>query len=494
MNTVPPLTIIDGSRSLLAGLSQNRASAGQGAGSLLSAGSLLQATVVAADNTNQFTLDIAGGRFQVASQIPLYVGQTLELQVASSKDGLQLQFVQDSLGQTLGRSLASGSSEINNNIFSLLQDLPPEQINQLDKASHEIIARFRNTIDQFLTPADSGKAHLNRLLERITASLVNTGSPGNSQAIRMELQQMLQEFGQLLQPQEGMGLSQQIAFAALPAERLQLYATLQQFAGQNGSAASGEPKQTFQQLLQMMQIDAGDFLSLERLPVALTRLQEKLTDLMQFWQSSAPPHGSSAASVAEKLQQLVDALGLRMEALLATGKAGEAQQNLKATLSQMLQSPLSSASAVEQGQQVLRNIEFMQLAQVQLLRQDIFFFPLPLPFLDQGFVLVENYREQLKENQLDGDQPLNFSVYLKMEPLGNLRVDFLHGGEGLYIRFHSSSKTTRDFLALFGDELRQAIPAPPIRQVSFVDDAVDPLTVLVQKSGIDQETLFSATI
>ena len=77
--------------------------------------------------------------------------------------------------------------------------------------------------------------------------------------------------------------------------------------------------------------------------------------------------------------------------------------------------------------------------------------------------------------------PKHFSLFLKLSPLGNLRIDFLASGDGIYIRFNSESKEVSNFLATFKDELNNAITDTLVHGVSFSENSENPLAALLKR-------------
>jgi hypothetical protein len=501
MNSLPPLTIIPGtSQPSVNSVAKSEAATPGVTGSLV-LGDVVRAVVVAAEGKSQFTLEVFGSRLQVESQAPLSVGQNFELQLVKGEDGLQLQFVQEQARQIFGRALAASGANANSNLFQLLQKITPQQLQELESAAREVLVQFRSLAVPSATPmaasavAPEGKG-INETFAALSSRLVPLLSPGRHQMAYLELGNTLLNIAEQFQDPETLPPSLGERFTSLSTERQQLYLAISQF--RDDFQATADKPGTVQLLLSAMQVTASDFLIADRMPAILQHIQNQLTDLALVWKGKSEPGLLTAVALpasmptkGSELQQLVNNLGLRLEALLGDGKTAEALHTLKAALGELAKEVSGNAPA-ENGQQVVRNLEFLQLAQVQLLRQDIFFFPLPFPFLDQGFVLVENYREQQQRKNQGEPQPMNFSVYLKLAPLGNLRIDFFHSDEGLYIRFHAGSKSVADFLATFSDELRGAISQPTVRQISFVDGAVEPLSVLIGKSGIDKDSFFSA--
>lgn len=180
------------------------------------------------------------------------------------------------------------------------------------------------------------------------------------------------------------------------------------------------------------------------------------------------------------LKQLLDRLGLTLEAVLAGGdKQQNAGQTLKAALLEMSALLKSSGDLTETTNRLLGTLELYQLAQLRLSNDNLLIFPLPLPFLDHGYLLVEKDSKNATE---DTDAaPLRFSLHLSLEPLGDIQITFLETGGGLYIRFASGSKEISNFTRAHQEDLKQMITSVPVLGLSFTEDADNPARDLIQQ-------------
>lgn len=179
------------------------------------------------------------------------------------------------------------------------------------------------------------------------------------------------------------------------------------------------------------------------------------------------------------LKQLVENLGLNLEHLLAKGEKDAAVHTLKAALLEMAHTFGSAEQLAKVTQKILATLELFQLTQVQTGSDAQMIFPLPLPFVEQGYLTME---------RPDGGQDRDpaallesrFSLHLTMSELGNLRIDFLHNLEGLFIRFHADNQEKADFIAGFGEQLKSAMSDGPLIGLSFSGDATDPISELIR--------------
>ncbi len=119
-----------------------------------------------------------------------------------------------------------------------------------------------------------------------------------------------------------------------------------------------------------------------------------------------------------------------------------------------------------------------QMANLRLESDNLLLFPLPLPFLDNGYLLFDKGKNS--ESSDKKDTPLSFSLHLSLQPIGNIEIHFLHSEEGLYIRFACDSIEKKEFTSQFGEELQETVTTGKILGLSFTDTAGDPTSELIQ--------------
>ncbi len=195
----------------------------------------------------------------------------------------------------------------------------------------------------------------------------------------------------------------------------------------------------------------------------------------------------------EFLRTLFDRLGLNLESLLAQGGKEQAGQTLKAALLEIAHLFQHSERISEQVGKLLATLELFQLAQLQLGQERFLIFPLPLPFLDQGYVLVEQQTEEESGGEGETGEH-HFSLHLSLTGLGHLRIVFLLNQEGLFIRFHLESKEKATFVAGFEEQLKEALTSAPLVSVSFSDGADDPASELVRRLFPREQTILDTTV
>jgi len=179
------------------------------------------------------------------------------------------------------------------------------------------------------------------------------------------------------------------------------------------------------------------------------------------------------------LQQLLGRLGLSLEAILGGGNKTPAAFTLKAALLEIATLMKSGGELADTTNRLLGTLELYQLAQLRLASENLLIFPLPLPFLDNGYLLVEKY--DLQKDEETTTQTLRFSLHLSLQPLGDIEVMFLQMKEGLYIRFACDSEEKKDFANSQRETLIEMISSTDLLGLSFTDGAGNPANELIQQ-------------
>lgn len=542
MNTLPPLSVINRplSTGLQSGAELKPAATGQ---DLLtfSPGQTLRAVVVAENAANQFTLETGGSRFVVESKIPLSSGQSLNLQVLSTDPKIELQITDDPAGRFLGRSLASAAnSQGLSSFFTLLQQAAPSQLPNLSGSSLQALQQFallqqqnvpgqgqevnsapQGATGQTLPASDYGPKVLQQIFAQLGAQIENLFAEGKDQAVLTSVKSALGDVALLFQGKGQLSqaaLSQLDQLAPSSKQLFEIISSLQQ----NSTAGQGVKDAILDQLFQHLQQQPNNLSNAANSANTLNTLKAGLAELVSFLkgpesllqllstnslqtgllsQAKAEaiffPQGGAGGSEnkgGELLQQLVNKLGLNLESLLAAGNKEEAVKTVKLALMELVQNFTEQSKLAESGKHALNTLEFFQLTQIQAGRQDTLIVPLPLPFLEQGYLVVEDYQGQSGQGGEDREMPKHFSLFLKLSPLGNLKIDFLASGDGVYIRFNSESKEVSDFLAAFKDELNTAITDTLVHGVSFTEKGEDPLTAVLKRSRAEAESFIDTKV
>ncbi|MFH0781243.1 MAG: hypothetical protein V2B20_04720 [Pseudomonadota bacterium] len=193
------------------------------------------------------------------------------------------------------------------------------------------------------------------------------------------------------------------------------------------------------------------------------------------------------------LKKLIDSLGLNLEHLLANGDKDAAVKTLKAALLEMVHSFTSAEHLAEATQKVLTTLELFQFAQVQTGSNSQIILPLPLPFIEQGYLIIEQQEEGSDSSTSKADET-RFSLHLTMTDLGNLCINFLSNSEGLFIRFQADTKDKADFIAAYSEDLKTAISNTPFISLAFSGDASDPINDLIKSIVPDGSSMLDTTV
>jgi hypothetical protein len=184
-----------------------------------------------------------------------------------------------------------------------------------------------------------------------------------------------------------------------------------------------------------------------------------------------------AGLTGRSLERFIAKLGLDLEASLTKGQ--RVDPSLKSIILETLAKlDPEKTNFREQTERMLQGLELQQLCQIKLARQDMFFFPLPFDFLEQGFIIADQHKVPQGEQS---EKPFVLSMHLALKGLGNLRIDFLLDAKGLYLRFACESKEKMEFSAQFKNDLQNAIQTIPLQGISFSTGADDPAAVLIAK-------------
>ncbi len=226
-------------------------------------------------------------------------------------------------------------------------------------------------------------------------------------------------------------------------------------------------------------------------PSTLTNLttssQQTLETYSNFTQTALT--GKDAGG---QLKQLVDRLGLSFEALLARGDQNSAKATLKSALFELSQTFKGANELASSTNKLISTIELYQLAQLQLDQEDLFIFPLPIPFLEKGYLIIDGFKNHQEKS--GNDEELHFSLHLALAELGNLRVDFLQNPQGLYIRFFSDSQERLDFIELHVNDLLENLNKSEILGISFTKENVDAASDLLKRLIPDGESLVNTKV
>lgn len=228
-------------------------------------------------------------------------------------------------------------------------------------------------------------------------------------------------------------------------------------------------------------------------PSPLSQLSAPTANILQ---SFLPPEltsliGSNEGGVI--LQQMFNRLGINLEQLLAQGRIDNAQNTVKTALLEIISQFQGSERISEQANKILATIELYQFSQIQLTNQNLLIFPLPLPFVEQGYLLIEDYDKEDQETSETGDNQ-KFSLHLSMSELGDIQINFLQNSDTLFIKILFDSEEKVLFASQFKGLLEEMLSSRNELVISFSSGAESPAHALAQKLFADGQSFIDTKV
>ncbi|MDO3378019.1 hypothetical protein [Geoalkalibacter halelectricus] len=443
----------------------------------------------------------------VESRVPLRAGERLSLQVIETHPTLKLRILDTGLLERLGRSLHLLGSRLDVSALAagLLRNAAPQgagpSAEPLVLNLQSLVAGLKGEGDKPLSAAQlqalSGRLGL--ALERqllagqapqASASLKNAlllarvQLDGREAAFSRHLQPLLEAVVQLpqslgapgnagLPPGLGEG-ARQVVEALLGLARLQ-----------SGPESGAAVERLAHLLGQGLERHLGAFSAPDA--EALSRLRQVLAELAPL---SFNPAAEAAVIVRlDGVQRDLLASLLRLiqrEPRRHQGAEGEGlMRRLAAGLEKELLAGLRQG--LERNAEALQHLEFWQMCRARMAEIGADFLPLPLGFLDQGYLLARRHDAAREQQDAADQQAWSLSLYLELEGLGRLQIDCLYQEKGLFVRFACRDGQIAAFLAEGREDLTQALGAELLRSATFSGDAETPEKALI-RSLIPTET------
>lgn len=402
-------------------------------------GQMLQATVSGKTGDGQFILAIGSRQVTAEAKAPLTIGSRLDLQVVSTTPQVELQIIHDPLSSRIGRNLHLFDRQTKT--LAALPDLTRQFSKNpaLSKATREVLGQISQLFNRLhpkrspvLSQAETANLEkkLSQLLFQPSANR-DAPTPQSTRAVR----QILQNF-----------LSQVVSRESL------------------SSRSSLVPEQLTETLQTMLDQEfPGHGLKKNQLAELLTGLAHQLS-------RDRPP----AKLEAPALKEFLNRLGLNFEQLLARGQGKEAADTLKAALHE-LQQLQGGENLPGRTSQLLQTLDLFGLLQTKLSSEGLFFIPLPLPFLEQGYILLEEDRSTAGKQEENSKNTKIFSLHLKLQGLGNLCIEIRQQEDELTLRFLTEGPEQAAFFSNFREELRRCIAPARLHSVQFLTGADEPL-------------------
>ncbi|MGE4543760.1 MAG: hypothetical protein AB7D06_06610 [Pedobacter sp.] len=173
-------------------------------------------------------------------------------------------------------------------------------------------------------------------------------------------------------------------------------------------------------------------------------------------------------------------------------KHGDATVNLRQVLTQMAGEEVDREGRLSDiAGNLLQGLDMAHQLNLQLLPEGALLLPLPLPFLKQGYLLLENTDES---SHGQTESPNKLSLFLSLEKLGEIRIDMLWDMEELLIKFTCEKTQTSQKLSESGEDLRQALHFRPPREILFTTGRPHPEEELMERLTGDLRGLINTRI
>ena len=178
------------------------------------------------------------------------------------------------------------------------------------------------------------------------------------------------------------------------------------------------------------------------------------------------------------IKQLLEGVGLNLEHHLARGDKNSAAATLKAALLEVAHTFKNAELIANTTNKVITTIELFQLTQLHSNNDTFLIFPLPLPFIEAGYLKIDKDGDNSETSNPDD---FRFSLHVTMSELGHINIEFSKTKDDLMIRFRAESSEKMEFIAQFASELISAITDIPHVSLSFAKDATDPVSDLIKQ-------------
>jgi len=199
-------------------------------------------------------------------------------------------------------------------------------------------------------------------------------------------------------------------------------------------------------------------------------------------------NGQTEGSDGRFLKSMIRVLGLDFEQRLGKENDSQVLSNLKgASLELLSRLAGQEGPLADRIRHLHQMIEASQIFRARLAEDGLFFLPLPLPFLDYGYLIAERHPKQLKNNTSSGGK---ISLYLQLSSLGCLTIDLLFDQHGLTLKLTTENRKILDFLANQSTDLEQALQLFKLTRINFCCEASKPQQHLVNLLTAGSSTVF----
>nr|WP_320009557.1 hypothetical protein [uncultured Desulfobulbus sp.] len=451
-------------------------------------GQLVQASVGSKDaSTNVLTLHIGEKHIPVETIANFKPGQNLTLEVTALTPQLQLKVADQNQINELNQRIASSLHTIlrqGESLSELANLTQHTQLPQLSTDSQQVLQQLQiHLLSDKPTP--SGLASIITQIASLLSEAEATSTSSQNQTIGALLGaiQALPE-APLVTRQEAAALAKIFiptgADNGSPGMQGNLESSIL-FSKQG--AASLAQNDAMRQLLSLPEALQTALRPLVELYTSGKNFSQPLVQLTFFLLQAAQTHTHHAPPpvTGQQLQQSLELLGTNMERLLSQGKSQEAAHTLKFALLELTsQSPAPSLQ--QTVDEALHTIQFSQLVQMRLGFESIFFMPLPFPFLQSGFLLIDHKNQKdRQENQQKNRQQHELSLYLQLEGLGNLNITVHQEDNKINLTFYSQDASRAQFIGYHKQELTTLLSTGTLYSAQFLVGAQEPIKILIEK-------------
>lgn len=450
---------------------------------------VVQTTVLSAES-NQVVLDFGKYTMAANTQQPLVAGQKLKLQVVSTEPQLQFQVVEGKGDPSILRllHLFDHRSELGSQLSNLLNQRPSVTNNSQNQGG--------------ASPALSSTAGATGGVQNGRG--LNVPQPVNAQTST---------------PVPTQGASHTTSSAT--STRAASINTMGQVANQRGQVPPTTDRSVVNQAVVKVPSTQGGAATLPPLssPSSLAGTAPSVLNHISAAQSFTPLQRqtiegallpqqwgqleqlstqlSSEMSVPNRqfVVNLARMLGLDFEALLKRDQLDPAHAGLKGVLTELKSHAELPEAVRDSANQMSQQLELFQLCRLRLAQDGILFLPLPLEFIEQGYVLFEQQGQGA-----DGDSATHghlVSLNLTLKQLGNMQVNLLFEHEALFVRIKCQDETIAQMVENDCAELRESLQPFSIRSIQVTADAEDPALALLdrlQPQTEQQTPIFDARV
>lgn len=169
------------------------------------------------------------------------------------------------------------------------------------------------------------------------------------------------------------------------------------------------------------------------------------------------------------LENLVSLLGLNHDKNAVAGEATKA--TLKNSLLEILSSHQGDKALQGEATKILENLVFSQLSLLGAKYQDETVIPIPLSFIEKGFLQIKDVV----------DDNLHFSLNVQMSKIGNVNFSFAGNTQAIYLSIFTEDSTISDMFTQHKQTLLEALNTLlPIAGIRIEEGAEDVSAKLLQ--------------